>query len=47
MSFLSMRGQTLFVGNLVGEGTGIDFPTAHYRRQHIWVILQKELYQIN
>ena len=25
MSFLSMRGQTLFVGNLVGEGTGIDF----------------------
>ena len=25
MSFLSMRGQTLFIGNLVGEGTGLDF----------------------
>ena len=25
MSFASMRGQTLFVGNLVGEGIGIDF----------------------
>ena len=25
MSFQSMRGRTLFVGNLVGEGSGIDF----------------------
>jgi len=25
MGFASMRGQTLFVGNLVGEGKGLDF----------------------